>query len=112
MTGSDIRFSYSWNWLPGDPAYVCRPIPTLKENVKNMSAYIIWNPKSKLPPTVTHDTRSAAIRIAGRMAGQNPGETFYVCKLVSSANQAPIVPVPLPKVEYVDLEKADEQCPF
>ena len=73
-----------------------------------MSAYIIWNPKSKLPPTVTHDTRTAAIRVAGRMADQNPGESFYVCKLTNVACKAVPVPQPVVKVEYTDLEKAEE----
>ena len=75
-----------------------------------MSAYIIWNPKSKLPPTVTHDTRSAAIRTAGRMADQNPGESFYVCKLTNVAKKEP--PTVAPKVEYTDLEKAELEVPF
>ena len=75
-----------------------------------MSAYIIWNPKSKLPPTVTHDSRPAAIRVAGRMADQNPGESFYVCKLTNVAKKD--LPVVTPKVEYTDLEKASEEVPF
>lgn len=74
-----------------------------------MSTYIIWNPKSTLPPTVTHESRAKAILVAGRMANQNAGETFYVCKLTNSA----FVPKPVvaPRVQYVDLEKAEE-CPF
>lgn len=75
-----------------------------------MSKYIIWNPESPLPPTVVHNSRPEAIRVAGRMAGQNEGATFYVCKLMHSANKPKPVPVTT-AVHYVDLEK-DEECPF
>lgn len=88
------------------------PMPTLQQQLdrlekNNMSAYIIWNPASKLPPTVTHSSRPEAIRVAGRMAAQNPGESFYVCKLTNKAFQPKVV-----AVQYDDLEKADEACPF
>lgn len=90
------------------------PAPTLKEQLEtNMANYIIWNPASRLPPTVTHDSRPTAIKVAGRMAGQNPGESFYVCKLVQKAFKARPVPQPEPTVVYEDLEKdPPESCPF
>lgn len=73
-----------------------------------MSTYIVWNPASKLPPTVTHPDRATAIKVAGRMAGQNRGEKFYVCKLVSLAE------APVPGVQFQDLERIEEltECPF
>ena len=72
-----------------------------------MSSYIVWNPASKLPPTVVHQDRPTAIRVAGRMAAQNPGEKFYVCKLTNLAK----LPKPI-NVQYEDLERASEECPF
>jgi hypothetical protein len=69
-----------------------------------MSNYIVWNPSSRLPPTVIHPDRATAIRVAGRMAAKEPGEKFYVCKLVHLASMAP-----RPAVEFLDLEKADEE---
>jgi hypothetical protein len=95
----------------GNPDEVCRPYPTLEENLKNMSAYILWNPKSRLPPTVTFEDRGKAIKVAGRMAADNPGESFYVCKLVNVASKAKPVPQPILAVQYTDLEKAEE-VPF
>lgn len=84
------------------------PIPTQQEQLrKNMANYIIWNPKSKLPPTVVFSGRPEAIKVAGRMAGNNPGEEFYVCKLVHRATKA--VPVPEPVVKFTDLEN---EVPF
>ena len=70
-----------------------------------MSQYIIWNPKSPNPPTVVQHTRPEAIRIAGRMAHENPGQEFYVCKLVNVASQSAPIPQPTRVVTYTDLEK-------
>lgn len=78
-----------------------------------MANYIIWNPASRLPPTVTHPDRPTAIKVAGRMAAQNPGEKFYVCKLTNVAHKPIPKPQPIPAVEYEDLEKdPPESCPF
>lgn len=90
----------------GEPNEVCRPIPTLDELLKRkgMSTYIVWNPTSKLPPTVAHADRGTAIKVAGRMAGQNQGEKFYVCKLVNVAE----LPRPA-SVTFLDLERIDEE---
>ena len=81
-------------------------VGTIQEQIdRNMANYIIWNPASRLPPTVTHADRPTAIKVAGRMAGQNPGERFYVCKLVSVAHKAKPLPQPEPTVQYEDLER-------
>lgn len=89
------------------------PVPTTQEQLKkNMANYIVWNPASKLPPTVVHADRPTAIRVAGRMAGQNPGDSFYVCKLVSKAFKAKPLPQPEPVVQYEDLERdPPDSCP-
>jgi hypothetical protein len=70
-----------------------------------MSSYIVWNPNSKLPPTRVLSSRPEAIKMAGRMAGQNPGESFYVAKLVHKAHKARPIPQPEPTVLFEDLEK-------
>jgi hypothetical protein len=70
------------------------------EETKSVSEYIIWNPASPLPPKVIQNDRGKAISVAGRMAHENPGATFYVCKLVHSASK-PIAP----DVKYTDLDK-------
>jgi hypothetical protein len=76
---------------------VCaNPTPTKAEPV---SQYIIWNPAASSPPRIIHNTRPEAIRIAGGMAHKEPGATFYVCKLVNSAQK----PLPI-SVDYKDLE--------
>ena len=67
---------------------------------KDMGQYIVWTPDSDLPPKVVHDTRQAAIRAAGAMAHQNPGKTFFACKLVNSATK----PIPV-DVKYEDLDR-------
>ena len=68
-----------------------------------MSNYIIWNPKSRLVPTTIHPDRPTAIRIAAKMAAENQGEKFFVCKLVHSS----LMPLPVKQsIQYVDLEKA------
>lgn len=74
-----------------------------------MSSYIIWNPASRLPPTVIHPSRPKAIQIAGKMAAENPGESFYVCKLTNVAKRPAAVS---PPVEYTDLDKVPLSCPF
>lgn len=81
------------------------PMPTTKELLerKNMASYIVWNPTSNLPPRVVHADRPAAIKVAGRMANNEPGESFYVCKLVHKASKPR--PIPVPSVVYEDLEK-------
>jgi hypothetical protein len=61
--------------------------------------YIIWNQNSSLPPKVIHQDRPTAIKVAGRMAHENPGEKFFVCKLVLTATK----PLPV-DVTYTDLE--------
>lgn len=73
-----------------------------KEEAKEekVSEYIVWNPDSNLPVRVRHTDRGTAIRVAGRMAHENPGKTFYVAKLVNSAMK----PVPV-EVNYSDLER-------
>lgn len=50
--------------------------------------YIIWNPNSPLPPTSVFTDRPAAIRVAHRMASQNRGERFCVCKIVGVSESA------------------------
>ncbi len=99
---------------PGDPARL-GPAPTAAEQVvineavkllraeekKNMGQYIVWNPASNLPSKVVHENRPTAIRVAGRMANENPGETFYVCKLVNKASKPAN-----PSVAYEDQDKA------
>jgi hypothetical protein len=77
-----------------------RDIAAKAEQVST-SQYIIWNPGSALPPRVVQNSRPEAIKVAGRMANENPGSTFYVCKLVHKAEK-PIAPA----VTYTDLEKA------
>ncbi len=64
------------------------------------TSYIVWTPSSDLPPKVVHADRATAIRVAGRMAHENPGKTFYTCKLVNSACK----PVPV-DVKYEDLDR-------
>lgn len=82
----------------------CGNVPCKSRVGKNPGAklmsYIVWNPTSILPPKVVHDDRAKAIQVAGRMSHENPGQTFYVCKLVNSATK-PISPA----VKYEDLEK-------
>ncbi len=73
--------------------------PELKESEK-VAQYIIWNPTSNLPPKAIQPDRQAAIRVAGRMAHENPGQTFYVCKLTNSA----VKPIPV-EVKYEDLDR-------
>lgn len=75
-----------------------RDLAAKAEN-KPMSQYIIWNPASQKPPTAIQPDHTTAIRTAGRMAHENPGQTFYVCKLVNSA----VKPIPV-EVNYKDLE--------
>lgn len=74
---------------------IVAPLPKEKE-----SMYIVWNQSSRLPPTVIHQDRTTAIKVAGRMAHENPGAKFYVCKLVCSA----VKPLPV-DVSYEDLDK-------
>ncbi len=47
--------------------------------------YIVWNPKSNLPPKVTYNSRPEAIRVATAMAHRFPNESFAVCKIVGVA---------------------------
>ncbi len=75
------------------------PQPASVEN-KPMAQYIIWNPASNLPPKTIQPDRQTAIRIAGRMAHEKPGQTFYVCKLTNSATK----PIPV-DVKYEDLDR-------
>lgn len=65
-----------------------------------MAQYIVWNPASNLPPTVIQPDRQTAIKVAGKMAHQQPGQMFYVCKLTNSA----VKPVPV-DVKYEDLDR-------
>ncbi len=74
--------------------------PAYKETEVTATKYIVWNPASHLPPKVTHPDRQTAIRVAGRMAHENPGQEFFVCKLVNSAKK----PVPV-EVNYQDLDR-------
>lgn len=83
--------------LPQNAAFMK---PVQKVENKEMAQYIIWNPSSTKPPTVRFSTRPEAIRVSGRMAHENPGETFFVAKLVNSACK----PVPV-EVSYQDLDK-------
>lgn len=88
------------------------PAPSIHQEIEsNVSNYIIWNPSSKLPPTVTHATRAAAIKVAGRMAGQYPGEKFFVAKLVNVAHKEVPKPQPEPTVQFTTLD-GDEDVPF
>ncbi len=75
------------------------------ENKKEekMAEYIVWTPDSPLPPRVVHKDRQTAIRVAGRMAHENPGKTFYSCKLTNSAYKPP--PAAPVEVKYEDLDR-------
>lgn len=47
-----------------------------------MSQYIVWGVGATVAPKVIHDSRPYAIKVAYKLAADNPGERFYVCKLV------------------------------
>ncbi len=83
------------------PANIAR-LEELAKKVENntLSQYIIWNPTSNLTPKVIQPDRQTAIKVAGRMAHENPGQTFYVCKLTNSA----VKPIPV-DVKYEDLDR-------
>lgn len=49
--------------------------------------FIIWNPRSSLPPKVRFSTLKEAQRVAEAMA-QRHGEPFYVMKAVSLAQRS------------------------
>ncbi len=68
-----------------------------EQEEKKVAQYIIWNTASNL--TIQPD-RQTAIRVAGRMAHENPGQTFYVCKLTNRASK----PIPS-EVTYEDLDR-------
>jgi hypothetical protein len=70
-----------------------------KEEVP-VSQYIVWCPTAPMPPKVIQPDRQTAIKVAGRMAHENPGQTFYVCKLTNSA----VKPIPV-DVKYEDLDR-------
>jgi hypothetical protein len=81
-------------------------VGTIQEQIEaNVANYIIWNPKSTQPPKAVQPNRPQAIRIAGKMAAESPGEEFYVCKLVSRAVKPKPLPQPERAVQYTDLEK-------
>lgn len=44
--------------------------------------YIIWTPNHSKSPTVQHGTHGQALTEAKRLARQNRGAQFYVCKAV------------------------------
>lgn len=71
-----------------------------EKKAETMAQYIVWNPASTIPPKVIHADRPTAIRVAGRMAHENPGQTFYVCKLTNKA----VKPLPV-DVTYEDLDR-------
>ena len=85
----------------GTPGSVERFLAPAYEQPKEKSVeYIVWNPASNLPPRVRHPDRATAIKVAGRMAHENPGQEFIVCKLVNVAKK----PLPV-DVTYTDLER-------
>lgn len=73
---------------------------TVAKVENNVAQYIIWNPASTQVPKVIQPDRQTAIKVAGRMAHENPGQTFYVCKLTNSA----VKPIPV-DVKYEDLDR-------
>lgn len=58
-------------------------MPTKQHNLE--SKYIIWNPKSNMPPSALFNDRPAAIKAAVSMAHRFPGDEFAVCKIVGVA---------------------------
>ena len=70
----------------------------INKELKSVSQYIIWNPKSSAPPTVIHESRPAAIKIAYQMSASTPGEEFFICKLVGKVS----APEPKPHHENLD----------
>lgn len=90
---------YAGEWVKREKRdEIMNRVIACKEKEK-MSSYILWNQKSSLPPTVVFGERDKAIKAAAGMAHKNPGEKFYVCKLVHSAE------VPLAGVQYEQLDK-------
>ena len=56
--------------------------------------YVVWNPQGG-SPRFRHDTSSSAQAEAERLAGQSPGQHFYVLAAVSVSCRNNITTLPL-----------------
>lgn len=66
---------------------------------ENGTFWILWNPKSALPPTVRFSSQLNAVNAAKSMARQH-GESFYVLKAEALADPVQPAPPP-PTVKYL-----------
>jgi len=58
--------------------------------------YVLWNPASKIVPSVTYPTLAEGRRVAEIMARRSPDESFNLCKLVEKFKF--VAPKPQPNV--------------
>lgn len=75
-------YDVAFEGLPGATAFHELEL----EKVENMGAfYIIWNPTASNPPTKKFDSEAQAIKIAEKLAAENPSQEFHVLKVVSTS---------------------------
>lgn len=83
-------------WRLSDPYKAC-----LQENLRKrtevpppvpaeVQEYILWQPGSDLPPSVTYPTLAKAKEVAAIMAERHPGKVFKICGVVGSATLATV----------------------
>jgi len=60
-------------------------IPTTPGVADTPEIFILWNPKSDKPPKKQFTSLAAAEKTGLWASRQNPGESFFVCKLVNCA---------------------------